>query len=108
MIKTELENGFRFEVEPQEVNGLIYYNPFEFKIYLIATQATDEAYAVFAQLVARNNVCVNSKVITFGKITGVEKLQVTLSHFLRSEIFDLGLLVNKYESQTARLQKRKQ
>ena len=108
MIKKKIDNVYCFEIDPKELNGLIYYNPFEFKLYFIAVPATEECFSVFARLVARNNICVNSKVISFMGTSDVEKIQQTLEKFLVSEIFDLEKLVQKYEERSKKLNNTRQ
>lgn len=89
---------YLFEIQPQELSGLINYNPFEFTLNLVAVPATEGCFAVFGQLVAKNNICLNGKVISIKGTSDIDELKLNLERVLRSEMFDLRRLVEKYKA----------
>ena len=98
---------YLFEIQPQELSGLINYNPFEFTLNLVAVPATEGCFAVFGQLVGRHNICLNGKVISIKGTSDVEELKLNLERVLRSEMFDLRRLVQRYNIKLEKMQPNK-
>lgn len=97
MLKKSTE-AYLFEIEPRELSGLIDYNPFEFTLRLIAVPTSEGCFAVFGQLVGTRNICLNGKVISIKGTSDVDELKLNLERVLRSEMFDLRRLVEKYKA----------
>lgn len=106
MLKKTTE-AYLFEIEPQELNGLIDYNPFEFTLRLIAVPTSEGCFAVFGQLVGTRNICLNGKVISIKGTSDVDELKFNLERVLRSGMFDLRKLVARYEEKIEKLNKSK-
>ena len=97
MLKKTTE-AYLFEIEPRELNGLVNDNPFEFTLKLVAVPSGKDCFAVFGQLVGKHNICLNGKVISIKGTSDVEELKLNLERVLRSEMFDLRKLVEKYKA----------
>ncbi len=97
MLKKSTE-AYAFKIEPQELSGLVDYDPFDFTLNLIAVPATEGCFAVFGQLVGTRNICLNGKVISIKGTSDVDELKLNLEKVLRSGMFDLRKLVEKYKA----------
>ena len=106
MLKKTTE-AYLFEIEPRELNGLVNDNPFEFTLKLVAVPSGKDCFAVFGQLVGKHNICLNGKVISIKGTSDVDELKLNLERVLRSEMFDLRKLVERYEEKSEKLNKSK-
>lgn len=100
-------DAYFFEIEQQELSGLIAYNPFEFTLRLIAVPTSEGCFAVFGQLVGTRNICLNGKVISIKGTSDVDELKFNLERVLRSGMFDLRKLVERYNIKLEKMQPNK-